>query len=178
MADSTIRAQRSASYLVSAAARSWRYDARCPPADLTPVAPVATPRWALGHGGALEWAVRFLGQATAEENMPAHPEQLGLLKDPRRLHRRGIHLAAQFSDGTELKTQNGRCDSSLACLRRRRLASRRQRFMYTALPSTTASWGSRVSTFATGVQSTVKPSFRSVSATTSAISAVDPRFDA
>jgi alkanesulfonate monooxygenase SsuD/methylene tetrahydromethanopterin reductase-like flavin-dependent oxidoreductase (luciferase family) len=41
--------------------------------------------------------------------------------------------------GPEEKTQNGRCSSSRACCLRKRRASRRQRFMYTALPRTTAS---------------------------------------
>src|SRR5947209_6041893 len=80
--------------------------------------------------------------------------------------------------GPELNTQNGVCASSPECLRRKCLASPRQRFMYTALPSTTASYGPRFLTPSAGWQSTMWPASRIVVAMASAIPAVDPRLEA
>ena len=64
------------------------------------------------------------------------------------------------------------------CLLRKCLASPRQRFMYTALPRTTASYGARLATSPTGTQSTLRPESRKAAAIDSAISSVEPRFEA
>jgi hypothetical protein len=80
--------------------------------------------------------------------------------------------------GPELKTQSGRSPSCFEFLRRKCLASPRQRFMYTALPSTTASYGETSATSSASRQSTSRPAPCSDSATAAAISAVEPRFDA
>ena len=82
--------------------------------------------------------------------------------------------------GPELNTQNGRCDSSLPCLRRNCLASPRQRPIYTALPAGRGSERRlRRRRRCSGLDSydAVVPS-RSVSPTACAISAVEPCLDA
>src|SRR5579884_589807 len=79
-----------------------------------------------------------------------------------------------FPTGPELNAHHGRPGSAARCRRRKRRAEGRQRFMYTALPSTTAPYGSRSRTSPASRKSVSRPWRRSSSAIACAISAVDP----